>query len=84
MGEWHPYGNPNAGSGSKSTARAEVLKHDHPMVFGRKQPGCKRCEELSAGAAPRSRSMGVLEHERRNPVTRMSDSAWAAKLKGGT
>jgi hypothetical protein len=27
-----------------------TTKHNHPVVFGRKEAGCARCEELKAGA----------------------------------
>lgn len=29
-------------------------KHDHGPNFGRREPGCARCAELTAGAAPRT------------------------------
>ena len=29
-----------------------TTKHSHPVVFGRREVGCPRCEELAAGAAP--------------------------------
>ena len=29
-------------------------KHNHPVVFGRKEDGCPRCHELKNGAAPRA------------------------------
>lgn len=28
-------------------------KHNHQVIFGRREPGCPRCAELAAGAAPR-------------------------------
>ena len=28
-------------------------KHNHQVMFGRKEAGCPRCEELKAGAGPR-------------------------------
>jgi hypothetical protein len=30
--------------------KSTTTKHTHPVVFGRKQVGCPRCQELSAGA----------------------------------
>lgn len=27
-----------------------TIKHNHPMIFGRREAGCPRCEELNAGA----------------------------------
>ena len=32
---------------------AAPAKHDHPVVFGRREPGCPRCAELAAGAPAR-------------------------------
>lgn len=29
-----------------------TTKHTHPVVFGRREPGCPRCAELAAGAPP--------------------------------
>jgi hypothetical protein len=29
-----------------------TTKHNHQLVFGRKEAGCPRCEELKAGVAP--------------------------------
>jgi len=29
-----------------------TTKHTHRMVFGRREAGCPRCEELSAGSEP--------------------------------
>lgn len=31
---------------------AKVI-HTHPVIFGRREPGCPRCAELSAGAPVR-------------------------------
>lgn len=28
----------------------EILKHTHPMVFGRREAGCPRCAQLDNGA----------------------------------
>ena len=28
----------------------KTTKHNHPMVFGRREAGCPRCAELNAGA----------------------------------
>lgn len=27
-----------------------TTKHTHPMVFGRREAGCPRCEEMNAGS----------------------------------
>jgi len=27
-----------------------TTKHNHPMVFGRREAGCPRCEEMNKGA----------------------------------
>lgn len=27
-----------------------TTKHTHPVIFGRREPGCPRCAELDAGA----------------------------------
>ena len=29
-----------------------TTKHNHTLVFGRREAGCARCSELNAGAAP--------------------------------
>ena len=29
-----------------------ATKHTHQLIFGRREPGCPRCAELNAGAAP--------------------------------
>lgn len=29
-----------------------TTKHNHKLVFGRREDGCPRCEELKAGATP--------------------------------
>lgn len=28
-------------------------KHNHPIIFGRREADCPRCDELKAGAPPR-------------------------------
>jgi hypothetical protein len=27
-----------------------TTKHNHPMIFGRREAGCPRCEEMNRGA----------------------------------
>ena len=44
-------------------------KHNHPVVFGRREPGCPRCEELDAGA-PKRKGWGWRRKEEERRRTR--------------
>jgi hypothetical protein len=39
-----------------------TTKHTHPMIFGRRETGCPRCDELVAGA-PVVKWAGTLRRE---------------------
>ena len=40
--------------GTSSTATRHTCNDGNPPIFGRRTHGCARCEELAAGAAPRT------------------------------
>lgn len=50
-----------------------TTKHTHPVVFGRREAGCPRCAELSAGAAPVRWSTRHDEEQRRIEAIRRHD-----------
>lgn len=51
-----------------------TTKHNHPMVFGRKEAGCPRCLELACGAQPIRWAQSARQNElRRCHEIRMHD-----------
>jgi len=56
-------------------------KHNHAVVFGRRQEGCPRCSELKAGAAPRQgwgQAKREMEAQQLQAIRRHDFSACAA------
>jgi hypothetical protein len=47
---------------------AAPAKHDHPVVFGRREAGCPRCAELAAGAPVVRWARSRREFDRRAAV----------------
>ena len=63
-----PDGADTEGAMAWTTTKSTTTKHSHPVVFGRREPGCPRCAELDSGAPP-IRWAGV-EMKRRSEAAR--------------
>ncbi len=50
-------------------------KPGKPLPFGRKQPGCPRCDELLAGAPPRQAAPWIAERHREDEIAAERDRA---------
>jgi hypothetical protein len=61
---------------------SNIVKHTHPVVFGRKEPGCVRCGQLMAGA-PARQGWGRRSYSVTDPVREVRDHFDGQRHKSG-